>query len=154
MTNNECSAGFGSRSASTSKSQPNKSKRRRLRSAVKPLDSGYSSVLTLFYYFHFIVLICVRVRYLRARSLSRAPPTARRPIARRPLTSRSPRPRARRAAPLHAAPRRTHAAPRRTTPHTHPARQCSLFQTILILFQFRPPHRPTPTRRRAPPTER
>lgn len=60
----------------------NKSNRRRPRSAIKPLDSGYSPVLTLFYYFHFIVLICVRVRYLRARSLSRAPPTARRPMAR------------------------------------------------------------------------
>lgn len=60
--------------------------RGRLRSAIKARDSGYSSGFTLFYYFHFIVLICVRVRYLRARSLSRAPPTARRPIARGPLT--------------------------------------------------------------------
>lgn len=58
----------------------------RLRSAIKARDSGYSSGFTLFYYFHFIVLICVRVRYLRARSLSRAPPTARRPIARGSLT--------------------------------------------------------------------
>lgn len=57
-------------------------------------------MLTLFYYFHFIVLICVRLRYLRARSLSLAPPTAARPMA------------AGRAAAA-----RARAAPRRVAPH-------------------------------------
>lgn len=82
-------------------------RRGRLRSTIKPFDSGYSSGFTLFYYFHFIVLICVRVRYLRARSLSLAPPTARRPMARLPLTrccrARARAPRARAHAPARTA---------------------------------------------------
>lgn len=107
--------------------------RGRLRSAIKARDSGYSSGFTLFYYFHFIVLICVRVRYLRARSLSRAPPTARWPIARGPLT-RCCRARTRAARHAPAAPALLRCTATPHAAHAQTSRQCSLFQTILILF--------------------
>lgn len=95
-------------------------------------------MLTLFYYFHFIVLICVRVRYLRARSLSLAPPSARRPMARgwraprsRPLL----RPRCAKSTPCV----RTH----RHRDNAHCFKQTSYFFFALVHLV-----------ERAPPTER